>query len=164
MGLDEGERTVRDIAHMTPAEIEVMLDELADDASLVSVTQTDPRHGANSSHHHGMKKGSQHKKKVLSHSHSYGHGHGPAPVRKQRFKDLIWGRAAQHMTATSQQVDPLMKIMREEAGLLGTEMMEEQFGERYSRKSKWEGVEHARQQERRRIRKDKALQQAAALL
>lgn len=158
---------VRDIAHMTPEEIQTMLDELADDASLVSISPTD-HHQHPHPHHSSQKKKDNHHHHKSTKKHSHGHhstAHHPhGPVRKQRFKDLIWGRAAQHMAATSQQMDPLMKLMREEAELLGAEMMEDQFGERYSRKSRWEGVEHARQQERRRAKADRALKQATALL
>jgi hypothetical protein len=103
-------------------------------------------------------------KKKLQNQHNITYSSTGTPVRKRRFKDLIWGRAAQHMQATTQQVDPLMKIMREEAKLIGTEMMEDTFGERYTRKNKWEAVEHARQQERLKIKRDKALEKATALL
>ena len=143
---------VRDIENMTQTEIEKMLEELADDASLASVPENSPP-----LHLHG-RPGS---KKQNLHLTSSG---GGTPMRKRRFKDLIWGRAGQHMQQTSKQVDPLMKIMREEAELIGAEMMEEQFGVRYSRKSKWEAVEHARQLEKRRIKQEKALQKAVALL
>lgn len=151
---------VRDIANMTPEEIQVLLDELADDSSLVSVSSQQHPHSKQNSFF--SKKDKHHQKSTSTHATGRACAH--TPVRKQRFKDLIWGRAAQHMQATSQQVDPLMKIMREEASLMGAEMMEDQFGERYTRKDKWEAVEHARHLERQRIRREKALEKATALL